>query len=74
MRSAEAVSQSCKPNGRLEQVIMIFGTPQRIVVTVMPEGGVPQQRSFEFSYTLHRPNGEDCAPVCRQHSETWELP
>jgi hypothetical protein len=73
-RSATAVSESCKPNGRLAQVISISGTPQQIAVTLMQGVLVVNQRSFALNYLTVRPNGEGCEPVCRQGSEMWVLP
>ena len=60
--------------GRFEQVINFPGTPKRIAVTLMADNTVVAQRTFELVYMEIRPNGEHCEPVCKQRSETWELP
>ena len=74
-REAGAVSQSCTPNGRVEQVITFSGTPQRVVVTLTAAGtDVVSRADFQLKYETVHPNGEDCEPVCRQAAESWELP
>jgi hypothetical protein len=73
-RTATAVSQSCVLNGRLVQIINVSGTPQRIVASVVVDTAVAAQRSFDLSYSIVRPNGDECEPACRQRAETWELP
>lgn len=73
-RTATAATQSCTPNGRLEQVITVAGTPRRITVTLMADNAVVGQRTFESDYMTFRPNGEGCDPECRQRSDSWELP
>lgn len=73
-RTETAVSQSCVPNGRLEQIITVADTPRRLVVTLVADDAVVAQRSFDLSYMTVQPNGEGCEPVCRQRAETWELP
>jgi hypothetical protein len=73
-RTATAVSQSCVPNGRLELIISIGGTPQRIIATAKADTEIVDQGSFDLSYMTVRPNGDGCEPVCRQGTNTWELP
>lgn len=60
--------------GRFEQVVTLPGTPQRVAVTLMAGTTVVAQRDFQLVYMEIRPNGEHCEPVCKQRSETWELP
>ena len=48
--------------------------PQRVGVTVTRDG----QRFFESTlvpaYKKDQPNGEGCAPVCREGREVWKVP
>jgi hypothetical protein len=74
VRTAAAVSEACTRNGRFALVATLPGTPARIGVTVKSGETVVGQRTFEMSYTEWRPNGPDCDPLCRQSSQTWELP
>jgi hypothetical protein len=73
-RSGTNVSLTCVPNGKLEQVITIVGTPKRIVATLTADGAVAGQRNFDMTYTAVYPNGPDCDPGCKQRSEVWDLP
>jgi hypothetical protein len=68
-----AISQTCTPNGRFEEVITIRGTPDLVAVTLKSAGAVVGQRTFQLAYTSSRPNGPDCDPLCRQSTQTWEI-
>ena len=74
-RTAQAVSQSCSPNGKTEVVITLSGTPRQVAVTLKISSDVViGQRSFEFRYSTVRPNGEGCEPACQQAVAMWPLP
>ena len=73
-RSGTSVSLTCVPNGKLEQVITIVGTPRRVGATLTADGTVAGQRSFDMTYLTVYPNGPDCDPGCKQRSEVWDLP
>ncbi|WP_437477465.1 hypothetical protein WME75_28365 [Sorangium sp. So ce1014] len=71
----DSVSQSCVPiPGQFTQLLAIQGTPARVDVVARRDGAALGERSFTPGYQTSYPNGEDCAPACRQATQDWELP
>jgi hypothetical protein len=70
-RSADAVSQSCQPNGKFAQTINLRETPARVVVTLTDASNATFQHSFDLQYVTSRPNGPDCEPTCHQADAEW---
>lgn len=73
-RTAGAVSQSCVPNGKFEQVIGLSGTPTRVAITLSVGDTVAAERTFDLTYVPGRPNGPDCEPICHRATADWVLP
>lgn len=70
-RTADAVSQSCTPNGKFAQNINLPGTPARVVVTLVEASGATFEQTFDLQYVTSHPNGPDCPPTCRQADAEW---
>jgi hypothetical protein len=73
-RGADFRRLVCTPNGRFEQVISLGGTPARVSVTVKSPNGATAQQTFALVYQTTQPNGPGCEPICKQASESWEIP
>lgn len=72
-RTKDAVSESCTPNGKFQHGIFIQATPRRVAITVTRPDGSNEHREIELEYEIHRPNGPDCDPACKNASVEWEL-
>lgn len=72
-RTADAISQSCTPNGKFAQTIHIQGTPSRVVVSLTEPMDAFHERTFELLYETSTPNGPECGPVCHQANVAWQV-
>ncbi len=74
VRSADAISEVCTPNGKFEQVVTIYRTPKRAELTLTATNGETLEKAFEPHYATSQPNGPDCEPICHSADEEWLVP
>jgi hypothetical protein len=56
----------CDP-GQACRAFVASQTPEEVTIVIDAGGGQPLvSRSYRPEYRLHRPNGPDCPPECRQ--------
>lgn len=67
-------TQVCTPTGRFEEIVSVNGTPAEVVVALRDGGTLTDERTFVPRYETTQPNGPDCEPICRQGSDSWDLP
>ena len=60
--------------GKFRWQLTIEGQPKQAHVVHTHAGNTLLDKTAEFTYVDHRPNGPDCEPVCKNASVEWTGP
>ena len=73
-RTDTSVSIHCDPiPGQFVETIGLTGTPAQVHVWQYVDDAAILDAAAAPTYAEARPNGPECAPVCRQASASWTL-